>query len=113
MAAVEKQALAQADATDVGALAELRSVRVGAATVNHFRLRPGWRWSEHMKPAVAGGDVGGEHPHTGFVIAGAITVRTADGAETTLRAGDAFYIPPGHDAWVLADAAEDLVMIDW
>ena len=26
-----------------------------------------------------------------------------DGREITIRAGDFFYIPPGHDSWVVGD----------
>jgi hypothetical protein len=34
-------------------------------------------------------------PHWGYVVAGRMTVRYADGEET-LAPGDAFYLPPGH-----------------
>ena len=34
-------------------------------------------------------------PHWGVVVSGAVTVRYAD-AEETFRAGDAYFMPPGH-----------------
>ncbi len=34
-------------------------------------------------------------PHWGFLLKGQMTVRYADGEET-IRAGEAFYLPPGH-----------------
>lgn len=38
-------------------------------------------------------------PHWGYVLAGSITVRDADGQEDTSRAGDVFYWPGGHTGW--------------
>lgn len=35
-------------------------------------------------------------PHWGYVIKGSIHVRFADGREEIVRAGDAYYWPPGH-----------------
>jgi hypothetical protein len=35
-------------------------------------------------------------PHWGYVLAGSITVGYSDGQEEILRAGDLFYLPPGH-----------------
>jgi hypothetical protein len=35
-------------------------------------------------------------PHWGYVIKGRLQIRYADGGEETLRAGDVFYLPPGH-----------------
>ena len=37
-------------------------------------------------------------PHWGYVLQGSITVGYADGREDILRAGDLFYLPPGHTA---------------
>jgi hypothetical protein len=34
-------------------------------------------------------------PHWGYVLRGSMTFRTRDGA-ITVRAGDAYYVPPGH-----------------
>jgi hypothetical protein len=43
-------------------------------------------------------------PHWGYVVSGEVTVNYADGSET-LRAGDAYYLRPGH-LTVLADNTE-------
>lgn len=37
--------------------------------------------------------------HWGYVLAGSITVRFADGAEETSSAGDLYYWPGGHTGW--------------
>src|SRR5438309_7201422 len=71
-------------------------------------LQPGWRWSEHVKP-IAGTD-SCQANHTGYVVAGRIKVVMDDGQELELAAGDAYSIPPGHDAWVVGD--EEYVRVD-
>jgi quercetin dioxygenase-like cupin family protein len=77
-------------------------------TVGRFRLRPGWRWSENVKPLA--GTESCQATHTGYVISGRIHLRTDDGQEREFGAGDAYAIPPGHDAWIVGD--EDYVGID-
>jgi hypothetical protein len=37
-------------------------------------------------------------PHWGIVIRGQVTVKYEDGKEEILKAGDAYYVPPGHTA---------------
>ena len=36
-------------------------------------------------------------------VAGRVTVSLQDGTQKTITAGDAYTIPPGHDAWVEGD----------
>lgn len=38
-------------------------------------------------------------PHWGYVLAGSIHVRYADGTEDVNRAGDLYYWPGGHTGW--------------
>ena len=38
-------------------------------------------------------------PHWGYVLAGSIHLRYADGTEEVSRAGDAYYWPAGHTGW--------------
>ncbi len=50
-----------------------------------------------LRPVLHG--LPGDHcqvPHWGYVIEGALTIAYSDGHEETLRAGDLFYLPPGH-----------------
>jgi hypothetical protein len=72
-----------------------------AVTLGRFKFEPGWRWSECIKP-VAGTD-SCQLSHVGHVLSGTITIRLEDGSEQTMRAGDSYTIPPGHDAWVVGD----------
>ena len=45
------------------------------------------------------------------MLAGNLHIELQDGGTLDLRAGDAFVIPPKHDAWVVGD--ETVRIIDW
>ncbi|HEX2808240.1 MAG TPA: cupin domain-containing protein [Kineosporiaceae bacterium] len=60
---------------------------------------PGWRWSRHAGPQTG-------RPadrQMGYVLSGRMLVCPAGGEERTVRAGEAFEVGPGHDAWVEGD----------
>jgi hypothetical protein len=78
-------------------------VTVAGTTVGRFTFQPGWRWSESLKKLV-GTDSCQTH-HVGYAMSGHLGVRTDDGSEMEIRAGDAYNIPPGHDGWVIGDEA--------
>jgi quercetin dioxygenase-like cupin family protein len=48
--------------------------------------------------------------HTGYQVSGRLHVKLDDGTEKEYAPGDAYVIPPGHDAWVVGD--EPVVMVD-
>jgi quercetin dioxygenase-like cupin family protein len=84
-------------------------VNLSGVTAGRGTFKPGWRWSEHVKP-IAGTDSCGVR-HIGYVLEGRMTVRMDDGSEVTVGPGDAFHMPPGHDAWVEGD--ESCVILDF
>jgi quercetin dioxygenase-like cupin family protein len=84
-------------------------VRLATGTVGRVVFQPGWRWSEHVKP-IAGTD-SCQAPHIGYVVSGSLGFRMDDGTEGVVTAGDAFVLPPGHDAWVVGD--EPTVQVDF
>jgi hypothetical protein len=88
---------------------EVRMVRVGGRTIGRAVLNPGWSWSTDVKPLA--GTSSCELAHTAYVISGRMRVRMNDGTEAELSAGDAHYVSPGHDAWVVGD--EPCVVIDF
>ena len=47
-------------------------------------------------------------PHWGYVLDGAVTTTSTSGEQETVRAGDLFYWPPGHNVRVDSDA--ELIM---
>lgn len=73
-------------------------VHLDGVTLGRLTLSPGWRWSTCIKPVV--GTAACQVSHAGHAISGQLHVRMADGSEHVIRAGDAYTIPPGHDAWV-------------
>ena len=77
-------------------------------TIGRLTFEPGWRWSECIKPVVQTDQC--QLSHVGYAISGSLTVRMNDGAERTIRAGDTYTIPPGHDAWV--EGSEPFVCIE-
>ena len=76
-------------------------VRLEGYTLGRFTLDPGWRWSECVKPVVQTHKC--ELSHLGYCVSGRITVQLADGSKQTIKPGDSYAIPPGHDAWVEGD----------
>jgi class 3 adenylate cyclase len=71
--------------------------------------QPGWSWSEHVKPVA--GTPSCEHHHRGVVLQGEEEVVDDAGARRTIRAGEAFEVPPGHNARVIGD--EPFVTIEF
>jgi quercetin dioxygenase-like cupin family protein len=105
---MERKSLDSPDRTQVFLDGSERTVvRVGPATIGRGTYRQGWRWSEHVRP-LAGKD---SATHLGFVLSGRMIVRTKEGTEIEVAAGDAFAVEPGHDAWVIGD--ETCVALDF
>jgi hypothetical protein len=75
--------------------------RVGPLTLGRATYEPGWKWSEHV--GAARGEQLCQVEHVGAVLAGQAIVSMADGREVVMEAGQFFYVPPGHDSWVVGD----------
>ncbi|MBV9027653.1 MAG: cupin domain-containing protein [Candidatus Eremiobacteraeota bacterium] len=76
-------------------------VRLGGMTIGRATYEPGWRWSEHVGKAM--GKSACDVEHVGMVVSGCATAAMSDGRVIEMRAGDLFYVPPGHDSWVVGD----------
>jgi quercetin dioxygenase-like cupin family protein len=76
-------------------------VHLGDVTLGRFTFAPGWRWSSCIKPVA--GTESCQVTHVGYAVAGQVHIRLDDGSEQSIRAGEAYTIPPGHDAWVEGD----------
>lgn len=77
-------------------------VHIGGLTIGRATYEPGWKWSEHVGPAL--GQKLCSVRHVGLVLAGRNIVAFEDGREVELRAGDLFQIPPEpHDSWVVGE----------
>jgi class 3 adenylate cyclase len=89
--------------------ARIDLVELGELAIGRAVFEPGWRWSQHVKPIV--GTESCQVHHIGYVISGHLHIEMTDGATMDVTGGDAFEIPPGHDAWVIGD--EPWVSVDW
>lgn len=101
MAGVEVGDFSSPDETRTPDKTTVEVVRIGGASAARMRLEPGWRWSECIKPIV-GGERCQAH-HVGLLESGTMHVVHDDGSEEEIRAGQAYVIAPGHDAWVVGD----------
>ena len=81
----------------------LEVVSLPGTAVGRATFEPGWRWSNDVRP-IAGTD-SCMAEHRCYVVSGRMAIRMTDGTEREVGPGDAFYCPPGHDAWVLGDDA--------
>jgi quercetin dioxygenase-like cupin family protein len=88
---------------------QIEVVETEGGAVGRATFKPGWRWSEHVKP-IAGTD-SCQAAHMGYVISGQMTVQMDDGSSEKFGPGDIMVASPGHDAWV--DGSDPCVVIDW
>ena len=72
-------------------------MRLEGYTLGRFVFQPGWRWSECIKPVVHTESC--QNSHIGYAVSGRITI-VANGTQKSIGPGEAYTIPPGHDAWV-------------
>jgi hypothetical protein len=76
-------------------------VSLGGMTIGRATYQPGWKWSEHVGPET--GAKSCQVEHIGMVVSGCATAAMDNGEVIKMRAGDIFYVPPGHDSWVVGD----------
>ncbi|MGA9669114.1 MAG: cupin domain-containing protein [Terracidiphilus sp.] len=76
-------------------------VCISGMTIGRATYEPGWKWSTHVGSAL--GKASCEIEHVGMVISGKATAAMDDGRVIEMKAGDIFYIAPGHDSWVIGD----------
>ncbi|MEO8273138.1 MAG: adenylate/guanylate cyclase domain-containing protein [Chloroflexota bacterium] len=109
MARLQSKSFAAPDVHRTPPKADLRLVNLDEVAVGVGTWFPGWRWSTDLKPIV--GTAWCENHHVGYVISGRFHVLTEDGEEMEISGGDAYEIPPRHDAWVVGD--EPYVTVEW
>jgi quercetin dioxygenase-like cupin family protein len=76
-------------------------INIGGMTIGRATYAPGWKWSEHVGAATGSKSCSVEH--VGMVVSGRATAAMDDGRVIEMKAGDLFYIEPGHDSWVVGD----------
>jgi hypothetical protein len=91
----------QPDETRIFSKGKVDLVQIGGMTIGRATYDPGWKWSIDV-----GGPAGLQSctvEHVGLVISGQAVVAMDDGQVVEMRAGDLFYVAPGHDSWVVGD----------
>lgn len=76
-------------------------VRLGGMTIGRATYQPGWRWSVDVGAQQGASSCHVEH--VGMVLSGRATAAMDDGTVIEMTPGDLFYVPPGHDSWVVGD----------
>lgn len=109
MGMIEKKSFDSPDSFEVYPDLEIRTVELNGELLSRFVYRPGWRWSQSVKPTV--GTDFCQARHFGILISGKMRTVAEDGSEEDIEAGEAVDIQPGHDAWVVGD--EPAVFLDF
>ena len=90
-------------------LGKVEIYEIGDAVVGRQTFQPGWRWSESVGP-IAGTRLC-EYHHMGYSFQGTVRITLDDGSSFEIQAGEAYEIPPGHDAVVTGE--EPWIALDW
>ncbi len=107
MPRLQRKALSTPDVVRTFPHGHVDIVNLDETYIARLSWEPGWRWSKDVAPVVQTSSC--QNRHLGYVLSGTLRVVMDDGSELDLRVGDAFEIPPGHDAWVVGDEAFDTV----
>ena len=101
MPRLQRKSLSSPDQVRPFTFGHVDVVNLDETAVARFTWDPGWRWSKDVKPVVK--TTSCENRHVGYVVTGVLHVVMDDGTELEIHPGDAYEIPPGHDAWVAGD----------
>jgi quercetin dioxygenase-like cupin family protein len=85
----------------IGGPTDASGMQTPQMTIGRATYEPGWKWSVHVGAAT--GAKSCQVEHVGMVISGRATAAMDDGRVIEMKAGDVFYIAPGHDSWVVGD----------
>ena len=107
MPRLQRKSLSTPDVVRAFPFGHIDVVNLDETSVALFTWEPGWRWSKDVAPVVQ--TTSCQNRHVGYVLTGILHVQMDDGTELDIHAGDAFEIPPGHDAWVVGDEVFDTV----
>jgi hypothetical protein len=82
-------------------VAQTRTVEGGEMTIAFERLSAGVETAPLFKGLP---DDACQSPHWGYVVSGRLRIFSVDGSQETLEAGQAYYLPAGHNVVVEEDA---------
>jgi hypothetical protein len=82
-------------------VAQTRAIEHGGMTMAFERMSAGVETAPLFKGLP---DDACQSPHWGYLISGRLRVLATDGTEESIGAGQAYYLPPGHNVVVEEDA---------
>ena len=83
-------------------------VNIGGATVGRAVFEPGWKWSESVQPIAKTKSC--EAAHFQYHVSGELMVLMDDGTKLVCKPGDVSLLPSGHDAWVVGNEPQLLLI---
>jgi class 3 adenylate cyclase len=98
---LQRKGFSQPDQVRTFEHGKVEVLQMGEAAFGRFLFEPGWSWSKDVAPIA--GTRTCQHRHLGYTVSGSLHVHMEDGTEMVILPGDAYEIPPGHDAWVEGD----------
>jgi class 3 adenylate cyclase len=101
MPRLQRKSFAVSDEVRTFSRGHIDVVLLDELAIARFRLQPGWRWSIDVAPTERTHSC--QNRHVGYAISGSLQVTMDDGTELTIRAGDCYEIPPGHEVLVFGD----------
>jgi len=104
---LQRKSFATPDEVREFARGRLHVVTLDEIAIGRFVFQPGWSWSKDVAPISSTRSC--QHRHVGYTISGSLEVTMDDGTVLVIRPGDAYEIPPGHDARVIGDEPWDSV----
>ncbi len=97
------------DETRTFPLGKVDLKKIGGATIGRAEFKPGWKWSESVKPIAKTASC--EAPHFQYHVSGVLRIKMDDGTTFDCHPGDVSFLPQGHDAWVIGKVP--VVVIDF
>jgi len=80
---------------------KFETIEINGMVIGRASYQPGWKWSVDV--GAASNQTLCQVEHVGMVISGCATAAMSDGKVIEMKAGDIFYVPPGHDSWVVGN----------
>lgn len=88
---------------------KLELISIDGRTVGRGTFEPGWRWSRSLKTLANTESC--QAPHLQYHVSGTLHIKTDDGIERDVKAGEISMLGAGHDAWVVGN--EPVVVVDF
>lgn len=76
---------------------------------SRIEIKKGFSWREHIKPILPNQPDWCPATHFGYLAKGCMEIEMENGDKKTVKAGEQYFVPPGH----IPNFTEDTVMIEF